>query len=101
MPLTTPRFEAVSSCKNEVVRRRSAVSVSAAKLQNAVSDRLNVLMPRTRQDRVCHNNFVRASFFIAKNSTYTVFCEVSGLLAYSHEHNTYLPNLLTGETICM
>ena len=62
MPLTTPRFEAVWSCKNEVVRRRSAVSVSAAKLQNAVSDR------RLCQERVkigfVTNYFVRASFFL-------------------------------------
>ena len=61
VPLTTPRFEAVWSCEHEVVRRRSAVSVSAAELQNAVSDR------RLCQERVkigfVTNYFVRASFF--------------------------------------
>ena len=65
VPLTTPRFEAVWSCKHEVVRRRSAVCVSAAELQDAVSDR------RLCQERVkmgfVTNYFVRASFqfFIA------------------------------------
>ena len=47
----TPLLKAVCSCKHEVVRRRSTFRVSAAKLQNAVSDGcFNLFRPRTRQD---------------------------------------------------
>ena len=79
----TPLLKAACSCKHEVVRRRSTFRVSAAKLQNAVSDGcFNLLRPRTRHDIGIN---LRARHLHVKIDTCTsrIICNVRSLCVLS------------------